>query len=137
MRKIFLAALCASALGGAAITPQQSGGIYFAYPYTTDSVAPVPEGFEPVYISHYGRHGSRWAIDFSMYDFVEETLKKADAGGNLTEAGRKLLPLVEQCDANAQGHSGELSPPKNRSSRSSRPIAVQFLIYVNKSHILC
>lgn len=118
MRKIFLAAFCASALWGAAITPQQSGGIYFAYPYTTDSVAPVPEGFEPVYISHYGRHGSRWAIDFSMYDFVEETLKKAEAEGNLTEAGRKLLPLVEQCDANAKGHSGELSPLGSRQHKA-------------------
>ena len=36
-----------------AATPEKSGGIYYAYPYSTDSLAPVPAGFEPVYISPY------------------------------------------------------------------------------------
>ena len=51
-----------------AATPEKSGGIYYAYPYSTDSLAPVPAGFEPVYISHYGRHGSRWHTSAKLHD---------------------------------------------------------------------
>ena len=65
MKKILFGAFCLASLAVSALTPEQSGGIYYAYPYTTDSLAPVPAGFKPVYMSHYGRHGSRWAIDFS------------------------------------------------------------------------
>lgn len=46
-----------------AADPQKAGGIYLAYPVTTDSLPPVPGDYKPVYISHYGRHGSRWAIN--------------------------------------------------------------------------
>ena len=110
MKKILFGAFCLASLAVSALTPEQSGGIYYAYPYTTDSLAPVPAGFKPVYMSHYGRHGSRWAIDFSMYEFVSDELKKAAAEGNLTEAGRRLMPLVHECWVNAYGHSGELAP---------------------------
>jgi len=91
-------------------TPGKSGGIYFAYPYTTDSVPPFPEGYEPVYISHYGRHGSRWAINEKQYPLVSDVLKAENGKGNLTEKGKDVLGMVEAIASHAQGHAGELSP---------------------------
>ena len=94
MKKILFGAFCLASLAVSALTPEQSGGIYYAYPYTTDSLAPVPAGFKPVYMSHYGRHGSRWAIDFSMYEFVSDELKKAAAEGNLADKELRESPLT-------------------------------------------
>ena len=48
-------------------TPEQLGSIYYAYPAPTEAPAPAPEGYEPFYISHYGRHGSRWMTDDVRY----------------------------------------------------------------------
>ena len=93
-----------------AVTPEKSGGIYYAYPFTTDSLAPVPDGFEPVYLSHYGRHGSRWVIDMSIYPKVLGALRAQRDAANLTSVGEALIPLVEACAIHAEGHSGELSP---------------------------
>ncbi len=39
--------------------PNMSGGIYTSYPDGQKAVTPAPEDYEPFYISHYGRHGSR------------------------------------------------------------------------------
>ena len=39
--------------------PERSGGIYRSYDYRPGPAYPVPKGYMPFYISHYGRHGSR------------------------------------------------------------------------------
>lgn len=36
----------------------KAGGVYFMYPFDTPSATPAPKGYEPFYISHYGRHGA-------------------------------------------------------------------------------
>ena len=33
----------------------KAGGVYFMYPFDTPSATPAPKGYEPFYISHYGR----------------------------------------------------------------------------------
>lgn len=93
-----------------AATPGKSGGIYFAYPYTTDSVPPFPEGYEPAYISHYGRHGSRWAINAKQYSLVASVMRGEERKGNLTDSGKNVLAMVESIASHAEGHAGELSP---------------------------
>lgn len=92
-----------------AATPEKSGGIYYAYPYSTDSLAPVPAGFEPVYISHYGRHGSRWHTSAKLHDNTLKVLQKQYAAGNLTAEGEEVMKLVEICRDHTKGHIGELS----------------------------
>lgn len=93
-----------------AATPEKSGGIYYAYPYSTDSLAPVPAGFEPVYISHYGRHGSRWHSSSSLHDKTYEEMQKQYKAGNLTAEGEEIMKIVEKCRDHTEGHVGELSP---------------------------
>lgn len=90
--------------------PGKSGGVYYAYPFTTDSVPEFPEGYEPVYISHYGRHGSRWAIHESQYPYMLKILEEEQTKGNLTPEGEEILSKVRQISDHAQGHAGELSP---------------------------
>lgn len=90
--------------------PGKSGGIYYAYPYAGDSVPAPPAGYEAVYISHYGRHGSRWAIREGDYPFVINALTAEEGRGNLSDDGRAVLAKVKAIAAHAEGHAGELSP---------------------------
>ena len=53
--------LCAfTARSQSVLTPEQTGSIYYAYPAPPSTYTPASAGYEPFYISHYGRHGSRW-----------------------------------------------------------------------------
>ena len=48
-------------------SPEKMGSIYYAYPTPNGIQTPVPEGYSPFYISHYGRHGSRWMTSDERY----------------------------------------------------------------------
>ncbi|MDE7116506.1 MAG: hypothetical protein K2O56_08785, partial [Muribaculaceae bacterium] len=76
--------------------PERAAGIYYAYPYSTDSMAPAPSGYEPFYISHYGRHGSRWVINKKLHRLVADALRAEQSQGNLTDTGREVLDKVEK-----------------------------------------
>ena len=39
----------------------------------TKKLTPAPKGYIPYYMSHYGRHGSRWLINDDSYTSVTET----------------------------------------------------------------
>ena len=39
---------------------ERQGGVYYAYHAPEFISTDVPQGYHPFYISHYGRHGSRW-----------------------------------------------------------------------------
>lgn len=90
--------------------PEKSGGVYYAYPVTTDSLPPIPEGFEPVYLSHYGRHGSRWVINKEIHNMLVNQLSEQKSEGNLTPEGERTLEAVKRLQAHTKGHWGELSP---------------------------
>ena len=44
---------------------------------TDKALTPSPKGYEPYYMSHYGRHGSRWLIWEGEYTLPMNTLKSA------------------------------------------------------------
>ena len=52
---------------------ERLGGVYYAYPITETKMNQAPEGYEPFYISHYGRHGSRWLTSDNRYIGSEES----------------------------------------------------------------
>lgn len=54
------------------------------------SAAKPPQGFKPVYVSHYGRHGARYNYIQSGYDNLEKLFREALADGVLTERGKEL-----------------------------------------------
>ena len=81
-----------------------------AYPTPTQALTPVPEGYKPFYISHYGRHGSRYLINPKDYSYPHEVLKSADSAGVLTPLGKDVLKRYEIIIQEADNRYGELTP---------------------------
>ena len=116
-------ALLAAALAAATMAPAQSPRQDFkrdirlsasnllAYPGPDAStkLTPAPDSLKPFYISHYGRHGSRFLIDPADYDGPLATLRRADSLGKLTLRGRDALRRIRQMKAEADGRLGELT----------------------------
>lgn len=90
--------------------PEKAGGIYYAYDVENDSLPPVPDGYEPFYISHYGRHGSRWPVKQKIYKETNDFFQQQQLAQNLTDEGKAVWKLVGRCAGHANGHLGELSP---------------------------
>ena len=68
---------------------------YDRYP-ATKALTPAPKGYVPFYMSHYGRHGSRWLIGKHDYTRVAEVLRKAESQGKLTAIGCETLEKLER-----------------------------------------
>lgn len=118
MRKIILLALVAtiSTTIWAQVVREEliadfdkAGSNYYAYPGPTEKLTPAPRGKKPFYISHYGRHGSRFLIHNRDYDYPYFTLKEADARGYLSEKGKRVLEHVTLLREEAENRLGELT----------------------------
>ena len=119
MRKFILIAITAvisSAIGAQNVREElkanfdKAGSNYYAYPEPTAPQTPAPNGKKPFYISHYGRHGSRYLIHFREYDYPYATLEMANRMGKLSENGQKVFREVGLLREEAEGRLGELSP---------------------------
>ncbi len=63
-----------------------------AYPMPKNTKdTPAPKGYKPCYLSHYGRHGSRFIIDKNDYLKPLDLFLKADAQHLLTPKGCEVL----------------------------------------------
>ena len=89
--------------------PEKAGGIYYAYDVTADSMASVPEGYTAVYVSHYGRHGSRWPVNQKIYKTAGDFFQEQQVAENITPEGKGVWKMVTLCAGNAHGHLGELT----------------------------
>ena len=76
---------------------------------STTPLTPAPKGYEPFYLSHYGRHGSRWLIVKADYTGPLETLREAHAAGKLTAEGEGVLQVLEQLYPTTVDRLGELT----------------------------
>lgn len=85
-----------------------AGSNHYAYPTPTEKLTPCPKGYEPVYFSHYGRHGSRYHIG-AIYTRTEERLAKAERLGVLTEKGKDVLQKVRMLREEGRKRDGELT----------------------------
>ena len=120
MNKIFKIALAALLLPAMAVAQtakdeifndlNKAGGVYYAYPVSTVEQTPAPKGYEPFYVSHYGRHGSRYLIADNDYKWVLDLMRKAKDAGALTPLGLDALERVEKVWLEAEGRGGDLSP---------------------------
>ena len=91
------------------VTPEKAGGNHFNYPFDEYSVAKPPKGYEPVYISHYGRHGARYITDAAKYDHVAKLLGNGHDKGALTAEGEKLYSDYMAIYPLLQYHNGDLT----------------------------
>lgn len=90
--------------------PDKAGGVYYAYTYDNPARTPAPEGYEPFYISHYGRHGSRWLLRASEYTEVLETFGKAAPRGRLVGVRAGCLTPRGTGLFGRRGQGGDLTP---------------------------
>lgn len=91
-------------------TIEKAGGVYYAYPVTESVNTTPPNGYEPFYISHYGRHGSRYLIGDNDYKWVLDLLADAHDSKALTPLGEDIYKRLQIVWIEAEGRGGDLSP---------------------------
>lgn len=126
MRKSIISLLLAcAAIGGHAQTsldeirenPLKAGGIYLAYPVQESLNTAPPKGYEPFYVSHYGRHGSRYLIGDNDYLWVMRLMERADSANALTPLGKEVTTKLQALWPMVEGRGGDLSALGERQHR--------------------
>lgn len=90
------------------------------YEYLPQAETPVPAGYKPFYISHYGRHGARSDWDDGSYGRTLGMYAKAHEAGLLTEEGEYAYRTIAEVIRLHNGMNGRLTP---RGAREHRQIA--------------
>lgn len=90
------------------ITAQQCQGSLMPYPVPENTIVEYPDSLKPFYISHVGRHGSRYPASAASALLVKSYLTQVDTTTSLTKLGKRFLAetnkIIEICD----GKWGEL-----------------------------
>ena len=90
--------------------PSYASCNYHVYPDSiTTPLTPSPAGKKPFYISHYGRHGSRYISSRSGYDIPYVMMLQADSLDELTPAGQKVLHEMNRIMQDTENRWGELT----------------------------
>ena len=101
---------------------------YHIYPDSIDAqLTPAPKGKKPFYISHYGRHGSRYISNRSGFDEPFMMMMHADSLDELTPTGQRVLEVMKQIMNNSEDRWGELTEHGRRQHREiARRMAERF-----------
>ena len=85
-------------------------GLDCVYDCTPKAMTPAPKGYGATYVSHYGRHGSRYAYTAKAYTVPLELLRAGAAQGNLTPYGLDILKELEAFWEANEYKVGDLTP---------------------------
>ncbi len=120
--KLLLTALVAALAFGCAQCPgdlngkrvgepqfEEYAGVYRLYPAADLRCGDAPDGYTPCYVTHYGRHGSRYVIDANQYEDILKVLRKASEDGKLTQLGQSVYERYSEVYPKLQWREGELS----------------------------
>lgn len=97
---------------------EKTAGVYFAYP--EKEIQPqtqVPAGYEPFYISHFGRHGSRYLVSDDEYKGMIDLFEAAEKSNALTGLGKEVLKRLQLLWQEVEWRGGDLSPLGVREQR--------------------
>ncbi|MCQ2077438.1 MAG: histidine-type phosphatase [Bacteroidaceae bacterium] len=114
---VALSSIAQTAFDEIKANPRKSGGVYYAYPAPTEALTPAPHGYKPFYISHYGRHGSRYLLNDMDYSRILNMFRKASEANALNELGMDVLKRLELVWQEAEFHGDELAPLGKRQHR--------------------
>lgn len=89
--------------------PERAGGVYHYYEYVPSALTKAPKGYKPFYISHYGRHGSRYHTSENLFKGAVETLSAAEKAGLLTAEGALLKKQIDSINTEHKGMFGMLT----------------------------
>jgi len=83
---------------------------YATYPDSIDyPMTAAPAGKRPFYLSHYGRHGSRYIKKRMGYDIPYVMMCRADSLGQLTPTGKEVLRQIRAIIADSELRWGDLT----------------------------
>ena len=104
--------------------PDRAANNMHSYEFDPIVDTKAPKGFKPFYISHYGRHGSRYEQNHTFARAAQAGFHYLDSLGLLTEAGKALYADVEAVVEAHKGMEGSLSP---RGAREHRTLATRMV----------
>ena len=122
MKKLYLAVVALTVLCFSAAAQQSDVYEQIAahpeYLDGTDMLCPVdevkltapPRGYKPFYISHYGRHGARFAWQSDIYDRMNKVFTRALEKDNLTELGKDYKARFDVLYPELRYRVGDLTP---------------------------
>lgn len=91
--------------------PKAGAGIYCPYSYDAVSELSRPKGgYKPFYISHFGRHGSRYFSRPAAWQSAVDFFEAAHVAGKLTKEGEELYAAIKMIYDAHDGMYGELAP---------------------------
>ena len=108
--------------------PQYASCNYNTYPDSiTTPLTPAPAGKKPFYLSHYGRHGSRYISSRSGYDIPYDMMNHADSVDELMPTGHRVLEEMRVVMNDTEKRWGELtSYGKSQQRAISRRMVERF-----------
>ena len=102
--------------------PDRATNNMHSYEFDPIVDTPAPKGFKPFYITHYGRHGSRYEQNSTFARVAQGGFFVLDSLGLLTDTGKALWADVEAIVAAHKGMEGSLTP---RGAREHRMLAAR------------
>lgn len=117
--------------------PLKAAGTYYVYDTSAlKPLTPAPDGYRPVYISHFGRHGARYCT--SEYDAMHDWLSKAAKARILTETGKRFFTEYDAFYQKAKFCKGNLT---NLGKEQHRGIATRIFkrfpeVFEGPTHIV-
>lgn len=75
--------------------PRKAYGTDYPYAFTNVPLTKAPSGYTPFYISHYGRHGSRYYWNSFLYKELDSLLTTAHRQQRLTAEGEAFYKRFE------------------------------------------
>ena len=90
--------------------PERYAGVHHSYE-APETVAdtPAPNGYEPFYVSHYGRHGSRYHTSMSTVTRVSHLFDSLDSLGVLSAEGAALHAALKALEQSHEDQAGYLT----------------------------
>ena len=89
--------------------PELLAGTDYLCPTGPVTLTKAPKGYKVFYISHYGRHGARYAWQSDLYEKINDALTKAADDGNLTEFGKDYKRRFDSLYPEVRYRVGDLS----------------------------
>ena len=89
--------------------PEFLSGTDYLCPATPVKLTPAPKGYKAFYISHYGRHGARYAWQSDLYERINNVLFAAEKDDNLTALGKDYKRRFDKLYPDVRYRVGDLS----------------------------
>lgn len=101
--------------------PERSAPLLYNYEAPSKIIdTPAPKGFKPFYVSHYGRHGSRYHCVEYFFRSPMAVLDSLDAHNLLTDEGKSVLADMQII---ADAHDGQIGYLTHKGARQHQDIA--------------